>query len=336
MHSGFRQALLQAQDTASEVAKGAAASAMNTQSALQGAVDKVIGWAESFVQMLPNIAAALLIVIVFYAVARLVRFLVRRIMDRVSSYTQVNNLLATIAYVAALAIGLFVALSVLNLSKAVTTLLAGAGVIGLALGFAFQDIAANFISGILLAVRRPFTENDIIETNDYSGVVEEINLRTTKLRTFQGQTVLIPNSAVFSNPLVNYSQLGTRRIDLSCGVAYGDDLEKARRVALEAIEAIDYRDQSRDVELFYNEFGGSSINFTLRFWIDFSAQTDFLEAQNDAIMRLKKAFDESDVTIPFPIRTLDFGVVGGEKLSDVLPSTFYDKGNGQAQTPQAA
>lgn len=322
--------MMQAQDTTSGVAEGAAASALDVGAALQGALDKVIGWGEEFVRLVPNIVAALLIVIVFYLVAKLVRRLVRRIMERVSGYTQVNSLLSTIAYVAVLAIGLFVALSVLNLSKAVTTLLAGAGVIGLALGFAFQDIAANFISGIMLAVRRPFTENDIIETNDYSGIVREINLRTTKLRTFQGPIVIIPNSAVLGNPLTNYSLLGQRRVDLSCGVAYGDDLEEARRAAIEAIEGVEARDQNREVELFYDEFGGSSVNFKLRFWVSFKKQTDFLSAQSEAIMRLKKAFDDRGITIPFPIRTLDFGVVGGEKLSEVLPKSLYKENGGAA------
>lgn len=317
----FRSVLLQVQDTTQAAAGD---SSLSLQQALQGALAKVVGWGEDFIRMLPNIAAAVVILIFFYVLAKIARRLVGRIMGRVSKYTQVNGLLATMAYIAVLAIGLFVALSVLNLSKAVTTLLAGAGVIGLALGFAFQDIAANFISGILLAVRRPFSENDILETNDYSGVVQEINLRSTKLRTFQGQVVTIPNRAVYGNPMVNHSQLGRRRVDLSCGVAYGDDLAKAMRVAVEAVEASEYRDQNRDVELFYDEFGGSSVNFKLCFWIDFKGQADFMKARHDAIMRLKKAFDENDVTIPFPIRTLDFGVVGGEKLSEVLPPSLYE------------
>ncbi|PSQ84025.1 MAG: hypothetical protein BRD44_02270, partial [Bacteroidetes bacterium QS_7_67_15] len=75
--------------------------------------------------------------------------------------------------------------------------------------------------------------------------------------------------------------------------------------------------------LYYNEFGDSSVNFVIRFWVEFTAQTDYLRAQSDSIMRLKRAYDDADVTIPFPIRTLDFGVVGGEKLNEVLPRSMY-------------
>ena len=304
---------------------------MDLQDTLGNVVDKIIGWVEAFILMLPNLLVAALIVVVFWWLAKLARKVILNLMDRVSSMLQVNKLLATTGYVAVLAIGTFIALTALNLSGAVTSLLAGAGIIGLALGFAFQDIAANYISGILMAVRRPFTERDIVETNGYFGTVEDVNLRSTVLRTFQGQHVIIPNKEVFQSPVVNYTRGQKRRVDVSCGVAYGDDLEEAERIALEAVRGIEYRDTSKDVDLYYEEFGDSSINFVIRFWVVFSKQTDFLKARSDAIKRIKGAFDEHGITIPFPIRTLDFGVVGGEKLNEVLPQHFYDKqDNGEA------
>lgn len=296
---------------------------MGISNAFNQVVDKLNGWVEQFIVMLPNLAAAVLIVIVFWLLAKMTRQLVRHAADRVSDHRQVNSLLSTIGYIAVLSGGIFIALGVLQLEWIVVTLLGSVGILGLALGFAFQDITSNFISSILLSIRRPFQVGDIVETNDLSGVVEEVNLRSTVLRTFQGQTAIIPNKEVFQNPVTNYSHIGKRRIDLVLGVSYGDDLAKAKSLAIKAIEKIDNRDASHDIELFYDEFGGSSINFKLRFWIDFHRQADYLKAQSEAIMRVKKAFDENDITIPFPIRTLDFGVVGGEKLSDVLPSHLY-------------
>ncbi|MEM1042134.1 MAG: mechanosensitive ion channel family protein [Bacteroidota bacterium] len=300
---------------------------MNLSETFGNLLDKLQGWLDALILLLPNFVAAVLIVLVTVFVARLVRRGVKGILSRTSSYEQVNHLLATIVYVVVLAVGTFIALGVVGADKAVTSLLAGAGIVGLALGFAFQDLAANFIAGILLSIRRPFVEGDMIETNDYTGIVSEINLRSTQVRTFQGQTAIIPNAQVFQNPLTNYST-GHRRIDLSCGVAYGDDLEKARSVAVEAIKGLDVVDQSRAVDCYFNEFGGSSINFVLRFWIDFDKQADFLHAQSEAIIALKHALDENDLTIPFPIRTLDFGVVGGERLDEILPKRFYEGDGG--------
>lgn len=287
-------------------------------------LDKLAAWLDAAILMLPNLVVAVLVLLAFIFAARFARRIVVHTMRRFCSIKQVNELVATTVYIILFAAGLFIALGILDLDKTVTSLLAGAGIIGLALGFAFQDIASNFIAGILLSVRRPFVEGEIIETNDYQGVVEIVNLRATEIRTFQGHTVIIPNKEVFQNPLVNYSRTGLRRIDLTCGVAYGDDLERAREVAVEAITRLGIHDPERPVDLYYDGFGDSSINFCIRFWVDFRQQVDFLRARSEAIIALKRAFDDAGITIPFPIRTLDFGVVGGEKLSEVLPRRFYE------------
>ena len=293
-------------------------------SPVQTLTEKLASWLRGAVALLPNLVVAILVVVAFWLIARAVRGIVRNLIGRVSNNRQIAGLLATLSYVAVIAIGVFVALGVLELDSTVNRLLAGVGIIGLALGFAFQDLAANFMAGVIMSFQRPFKLDDIIETNGHMGVVEDLSLRSTFIRTFQNQVVMVPNKDIFGNPLINYSAKGKRRVDLSCGVAYGDDLAKAKEIAVAAIEGLELRDESRDVELFYNEFGGSSINFTLRFWIDFAKQTDFLQAQSEGIIALKKAFDEGGITIPFPIRTLDFGVVGGEPLREALPKEWIE------------
>lgn len=294
---------------------------------ITNAYDLVIGkletWLEVLIEMLPNIAAALVILIAFYALAKFTRKIVKRLLQSVTDNRTVSHLTESIVSTAITGVGLFIALGILNLDDTVKTLLAGAGIIGLALGFAFQDIAANFISGIILSIRHPFGVGDVIKSNDYFGVVRKLNLRNTIIKTPQGQTIYMPNKIVFENPLENYSNGGEQRIDLSCGVSYGDDLGKVREVAVDAIKDVTGLDERRGVELYFDEFGDSSINFKLRFWIDFQQNVDYWRAQSEAIMKLKKAFDENDIMIPFPIRTLDFGIRGGEKLSTMVP--FSDK-----------
>ena len=296
---------------------------LDVADAATGLMGKVESWIDAIILYLPNFIAAVLIVILAAGIARVVRRVVTAVLRRVTNHapqaTNVVDLLATVAYVVVLLAGTFVALGVLNLDGVVTTLLAGAGVVGLALGFAFQDIASNFIAGVLMAVRNPFVLGQIIETNGFTGTVKELTLRSTILETFQGQRVILPNAKVFGDPIINYSALRTRRVDVACGVGYGDDLDAAQTAAVEAIEGLDARLADRPVQLYYTEFGDSSINFTVRFWVDFRKQTDFLQAQSDAIKAIKDAFDTAGVTIPFPIRTLDFGVVGGEKLAEALP-----------------
>jgi len=175
------------------------------------------------------------------------------------------------------------------------------------------------MAGIYLSIEHPFRVGHLIESKDILGVVRRVHLRWTEIRAPEGQVILVPNKQVFENPITNYSTLGQRRVDLKAGVSYGDDLEKVRRVALQAIEAVSTRKPESEVELFFQELGESSINLVVRFWIDFAArQSDYLQARSEAIMRLKRAFDENGITLPFPTRTLDFAVKGGESLSEAL------------------
>lgn len=292
---------------------------METNIDVDKAYDLVAGkletWLSTAIEMLPNLAVALLVFIVFYLVGRLIRNFIRKLLEKSTTNKTVIDLAETVMTIIIIGIGFFFALSILNLDGTVTSLLAGAGIIGLALGFAFQDIAANFISGLLLSIRHPFGIGDIIKSNDYFGTVQKLNLRNTIIKTPQGQIVYIPNKVVYENPFTNYTKNYERRIDLSCGISYGDDLEKVKKVATEAITAIEKRDKDRDVEFFFTEFGDSSINFVVRFWVNFTKNPDYWNPLSEAIMALKKAFDENDIMIPFPIRTLDFGIRGGEKLN---------------------
>ncbi len=282
--------------------------------------EKLSNWITSGIKMLPNIAVAVLIVIVFYFLAKLARYAVRKIDQKTAGNTAIMKLFANAVFVAILLLGVFAALSAVQLDKTVTSLLAGAGIIGLALGFAFQDTAANFLAGIIMAFKKPIRLGDIIESNDEMGTVSEMNLRATILRNFQGQDIIIPNKSVLYNKIINYSKSGSRRLDLSVGISYGDDLDKVKEVTLNAVTDLNHLDKSKDTHLWFEEFGSSSINFTIAIWMNNENQANYRSFKSEAVMAIKKAFDENDIMIPFPIRTLDFGIKGGEKLSEMALS----------------
>ncbi len=287
---------------------------MNFSRALEIVSDKIEGWITSLTSMLPNFLVAVIILVTFYLLARVIRKLVRSLLDRFSDKRAINNLFATLSHILVIGIGLIIALNVLHLEQTVTSLLAGAGIIGLALGFAFQDITANFISGILMAFRKPIQVGDIIQTREFVGVVEKIDLRVTVIRTFQGLHVIIPNKDVFQSPVTNFTKTHERRIDLEVGVSYSDDLGEVKQVAIEAVEQLPYLLHDKKVKLFYKAFGESSINFTINFWVKYPDEPGFLQAQSDAIEAIKKAFDNHGITIPFPIRTLELGGKEWNKL----------------------
>lgn len=306
---------------------------LNFQDAVSLVSGKLEGWLKGAIEILPNFAVAIVVVMAFVGLAKLIKFGIKRVFKREHGNTAVLNLVASIFYFITLLVGLFIALGLLNLDKTVTSLLAGAGIIGLALGFAFQDIAANFLSGIMMAFRKPLQIGDHVETNDFNGTVLRINMRTTSLRTFQGQEVMIPNKDVFNSPIKNYTKLGERRVDLEVGVSYGDDLEKVEQLVLDTIKDMQGVDKNQEVRLEYTEFGDSSINFRLSFWLEDIRQKSYMQTRSGAIKAIKVAFDKNDITIPFPIRTLDFGIKGGQTYTEAFQDAYvktHPNGAGKA------
>jgi small-conductance mechanosensitive channel len=279
--------------------------------------DKLTDWVEAIIKLLPNIALAAVVMVIGFYIAKFIRKIAGKLIHKVSNNVTLNNLFTSIIYFIFIGIVCFTVLSILQLDKAVTSILAGAGILGLALAFAFQDIAANFMSGIFISFRKPLKVGDIVEVKDYMGKVKEVNLRDTVVETFQGQTVIIPNKEVFQNPIENYSYLQKRRFDLSVGVSYGDDLEKVRQITLDAVSDIEELSKEDTTQVYFVEFGDSSVNLSVRMWISSPEQSVYNKVGSEAIMKIKKAYDANDIMIPFPIRTLDFGIKGGTKLGEM-------------------
>ncbi|MGH8021699.1 MAG: mechanosensitive ion channel family protein [Opitutaceae bacterium] len=291
--------------------------AVNIQETLRKLWEKLTGWVEQFILLLPNLLIAIAVFVVFWVVARQIGKYAHKLLRRLIHNDEVAGLAAVLIHLSVIGAGLVVSLGVLGLDKTLTSVLAGAGLVGLALALAFQDLGQNILAGVYILMRRTIRSGDFIETNGHYGAVRRINLRATHLETPRGPIAIVPNREVFQNTILNYST-GHYRVDLAAGVSYGDDLEKVRQVTIAAVEGVPKRIEERPVQFFFNEFAESSINFVVRFWIPFQRRSDFREAQSEAIIRIKSAFDEHGITIPFPIRTLDFGIVGGEKLEDAL------------------
>ena len=300
---------------------------MNFSTAYKLINQKITLWLHELIKLLPNILLATVILVLGFFIAKWIKNFVSKVVHKFLPNVTLGNLFTSVVYIFFLAVTVFAALSILQLSKAVTSILAGAGILGLGLAFAFQDIAANFISGIFISFRKPLHMGDIVKIKDYMGKVEEINLRDTVLRTFQGQMVIIPNKDVFQNPIENFSLLGKRRMDLSIGVSYGDDLDKVKEVTLKTVKGIEHLSKEDEVTMFYTKFDESTINFVLRLWVNSPEQIAYLETCSEAMMLIKKAYDENDIMMPSPVRTLDFGVKGGKTLSEML--VHFTNGNNE-------
>lgn len=261
-------------------------------------------WAKLAISHLPDVVVALALIIIFNTMGRLIRRFMVRNLDLISHNPALVNLTGTVIQLAISSVGIFYALGVVGLDKTVTSLLAGAGVIALAIGFALQDLTANFISGIIIAVQRPIQVGDVVETNGYTGRVISIKLRSVKLDNFSGQTIEIPSKDVFQKSIVNYTRSGERRMELSAGVSYADDLDKTQQVATEVIGTLPFIRAGKPIEVYFRSFTTDTIQFYVWFWID-PAKANPGQAMSEAIKALKKAFDQHDILLVFAPYTLD-------------------------------
>jgi small conductance mechanosensitive channel len=289
--------------------------------------DKLDAWYEKLVIMLPNILLALVVGILVFFIAKGIKILVKRYLLAKWQNEELKSITAKVIQVTVIILGFLFALSIVNLDKTVTSILAGVGVVGIAIGFAFQDIAANFISGVFMASNKPFKLGDVIDTGDISGTVKQLNLRTTVVRTFQGNDVIIPNNQIFQNPLINYTTSPERRIELEVGVSYSSDLKQVKELTTKAIKKLDGLIPDKPIEVYFHEFGGSSINFSVRFWTGNTATSNFVLMKSNAVEAIKAVYDEHNIDIPFPIRTFDLS-----KSKDLLKEL---SGSEQSQSEES-
>ncbi|QJD80166.1 mechanosensitive ion channel family protein [Spirosoma rhododendri] len=265
---------------------------------------ELMRWSRAGIKLIPNLGLAILILVVFSFLSRWVSQWGVRGLHRVSNNISLVNLVGALARVLLMAVGLFIALGVLGLDKTVASLLTGAGILALAVGFAFQDLTTNFISGTMIALARPVQVGDTVETNGYTGKVIDIKLRSIVIDNGQGQTVEIPSKDVFQKPITNYSRLGQRRIEVAANVSYLDDLDHAQRVAQQAIRQLPFVLPDRPVDLYYKNFGDNSIQFIVWFWVD-PLKTGPLAAVSEGMKAIKRAFAANQITLFFPTVTYD-------------------------------
>lgn len=246
-------------------------------------------------------AGIIVTVAILFAIA--INFLSQRAVRRADSELYAARFVGRMLAFLIVAAGLVYALS--SLEVRIGPLLGALGIGGLALAFALQDIIENFAAGVILQIRRPMRRGDQIFSNDYEGTVLEINLRSTILRTFDGEIVYLPNANVLKNPVINYTARGSRRTNLIVGVDYGADLEQAKSVILSALTKVDGVLDEPAAEAYVHEFGDNSVNLTVFFW-HHPEIAELWRIRDAVAIAVKTALDKAGIAIPFPQRTLRF------------------------------
>lgn len=249
-------------------------------------------WTADAVRLLPKLALAAFLLVAFWFLARFVRRLLGRFLDAFATPAS-RPLLDVVAAVGGGmvgAMGVFGALGVLALDEAALWLLTGAGIVLITAAVAFQDIAANFVAGVLLAVRQTIKPGDLIAVEAHQGKVHEVGLRSTTLLCGDGTSVVLPNRRVLGRPLVRLGAVGKRKVQVAAEVQRGAPLDQVQAVAIEALSALPGRDIARDVEVRFEDLVGPMCRFQVAFWIDFGALGEVEAARSDAVLALDRAF----------------------------------------------
>ncbi|WP_339610734.1 mechanosensitive ion channel family protein [uncultured Planktosalinus sp.] len=279
----------------------------NFDTALEKILDKLLGWGEAILLKTPNLILAILTFVIFWYVGKYSSKFIKNVLLKKVGQESIKAIVARISFIVIVLVGFFSALAILDLDKVLTSVLAGAGVVGLAIGLALQGTLHNTFSGFILSFLPNIRIGDWIITNEHEGRVLDINLRSVTIIEADNNTVVIPNSKIIDTPFKNFSNTTRSKITIGCGVGYESDLEFVKKITIEAIASSFKQGINEEIELYFTEFGDSSINYIVRFWTDVKGRKEILDAQSLGILAIKKAYNENNINIPFPIRTLDFG-----------------------------
>jgi small conductance mechanosensitive channel len=255
---------------------------------------KLDSWMLGLFRSIPNIIVAILFLLLIYFVAKFFRKGASSLFKKIIKNSVIENLLSNLIFILVIVIGVFISLGILNLNKTVTSLLAGAGIIGLALSFAFQDLAQNLISGISMAFRGPFKIGDTIEANGKRGVVTKLSLRSTMLLNSAGEEIIIPNKDVYQNVLINSSKGEIILVQISFAVSLSENLEKVKELTIKILEGLPHIND-KSVNLIFTGFEGSSVKCEAFFAI--GRNENYADAKSAAIVSLKNLFDSNSIKL---------------------------------------
>ena len=251
--------------------------------------------AGSGVDLLTNLLVSAVILLVGWVVIRLVDKALRKAMARANRKVLLVNFIVSVVTKVGWAILLVTILSRLGVD--VTPLIAGLGVTGFILGFAFQESLGNLASGLMIAVNEPFKVGDVVDAAGHTGSVLEVNMMATVMLTPDNKRIVLPNKGVWGGPIVNYSAMDTRRVDLQVGIAYGEDVEKAVSVIRDAVRRVPGVLATPEPAVAVAGLDASQVTINVRPW---AKNADYWSVRSATLQTVKEELDRVGIEIPFP------------------------------------
>jgi small conductance mechanosensitive channel len=258
-------------------------------------------WLTTFLIFFPKLVAGIVIFIVGLVGAGFIAKAVRRVAARRIKTPEVLKLIGQIAQWTVVIIGTIIALDMVEFN--VTGFIAGLGIVGFTIGFALQDIARNFISGLILLYRQPFSIGDFIEVGGYSGTVRMINIRDTEVETLDGDFMFIPNNKITENPIINATTARLRRRSVAIRLGYKEDVDHAMQIFLEAIQAVAGVEADPAPMIQAMSMGESALSLTAFYWVD-QRQNSPLFVHTAVLKAVNSAAQVHHIDLPYPTQTV--------------------------------
>ena len=257
------------------------------------------------VQRTPYFVAALIVFAIFWLLSIIFKKAIHKLLGSRNRHQNLVKVFQRVGGALILFIGFMIAMVIAIPGFTPAKLIGALGIGSVAIGFAFKDIFQNLLSGILLLLSEPFRIGDQIISGDYEGTVEDIKIRATTIKTYDGRQVVIPNSDLYTSALTVNTAYKQRRLQVAVGIGYDDDIEGAKAEIIRALEDATTVSRIQKPSVIATGFGDSSIDLMVRWFIDDGTQANKVASIHEVMVQIKSKLDAAGVNIPFPIRTLD-------------------------------
>ena len=286
-------------------AETAAGSTTTDAFTYQSIIDSANGILIGFVERIPYFVASIVVILIFWFLSTIFKKIVFKILGSRSRHQNLVKVFQRVGGALIIFIGFMIAMVIAVPGFTPAKLIGALGIGSVAIGFAFKDIFQNLLSGILLLISEPFRIGDQIVSGEYEGTVEDIKIRATTIKTYDGRQVVIPNSDLYTSALTVNTAYKQRRLQVAVGIGYEDDIEAAKAEILQALDNADTVSTKATPSVIATGFGGSSIDLVVRWFIEDGTQANKVASIHQVIVEIKTALDAAGVNIPFPIRTID-------------------------------
>lgn len=261
------------------------------------ALERLDSWLDGAIRLLPNLVIGVIVLAIFYGLGLLARRMIRSQSVR-KDRENLGEILGGLVRWSLILLGFLLAATIVIPSLKPGDLVAGLGVSSVAIGFAFKDILQNWLAGLLILLRQPFETGDQIEVGGYEGTVERIETRATIIKTYDGQRVVIPNSAIYTTSLLVKTAHAQRRTQYDVGIGYGDSLARSCEVIRKAVASVPDVASDPPAEAFAWDLAASWVTIRARWWTD-SRRADVVRVRAAVIEAIKGALDDAGIDMPY-------------------------------------